>query len=71
VIPGTGAEAAGLRPGDRIVEVDGQPVASLSQLSERIAIHAVGDTVPLAFIRAGQRLTATVTLGPRPMGLPA
>ena len=47
--PGSAAATAGLRPGDRIVAVDGRPVAAFS------------DLVDLVRPRPGARLTLTVT----------
>jgi serine protease Do len=60
------ASAAGLRGGDMIVEFDGKPVKSLSQLAEIVAGAPVGKTVKLKFVRNGQAQTASITLAERP-----
>jgi putative serine protease PepD len=57
------AAAAGLRPGDVITEVDGQPALSPDQLVELTITRKAGDTVALTVTRAGQSRAATVTLG--------
>jgi regulator of sigma E protease len=48
--PGSAAAAAGLQKGDRIVEVDGQPVADVRQLSAMLNDHR-NDTVTLTVDR--------------------
>jgi S1-C subfamily serine protease len=62
VMPGFLAEAAGLRPGDVIVAVDGKPVTSGAQLVNRLDEHKVGDAVRLAVQREGKPLEVTATL---------
>ncbi|HOC43156.1 MAG TPA: trypsin-like peptidase domain-containing protein [Thermoanaerobaculales bacterium] len=74
VIPGTGAEAAGLRPtvrdrsgqvrlGDVIVAVDGQPVRSQSELRLRLEQRREGDQVEVTVERDGRQRTLKVRLG--------
>jgi two-component system NarL family sensor kinase len=57
VIPGGGAEAAGLRPGDVVVTEDGAPFPGKQPLR-------VGQTVALGIERDGQRLELDVPLVP-------
>ena len=75
VYRGSGAEAAGIEPtyrdprgrvvlGDRIVAVDGQPVASRLDLVLLLERYRVGDRVTVALDRAGRRLEVEVELGP-------
>ena len=64
------ASAAGLRGGDMIVEFDGKPVKSPSQLAEIVAGAPVRRTVKLKFVRNGQAQAASITLAERP-GRPA
>lgn len=59
---GSAAAAGGLQEGDFIQSIDGVPVASSSELSERIARHRPGDKIALAYMRNGKTGTATVTL---------
>lgn len=61
VMPGSPAEEAGLREGDRIVTVDGQTIQNWFDFLE--AIHArPGETVRLGLLRDGRDLTRIVTL---------
>jgi regulator of sigma E protease len=58
------AAAAGLRSGDRVVSVDGQPVSDAQSLRERIrAAVRAGQGLPMAWRvqRGGQELPLTVT----------
>ncbi len=51
------AAGAGVRPGDMILEVDGERVSTLAQMLSAIwNLGSPGVTVPLAFSRAGQVL---------------
>jgi len=52
-IKGTGARAAGLRPGDRLVRIDGVAVANMGELSSRIQARGVGDRIKLRIERDG------------------
>ncbi len=64
VTGGTPADRAGVRVGDRIVSLDGQPTDDLDELRARVA--AAKGTVPLEVERSGQRLTLQVELGGGP-----
>ncbi len=55
VNPGTTAEAAGLRPNDVIVSVNGVNTHSMPALQEQIARYRPGDLVSLEFLRKGKR----------------
>jgi S1-C subfamily serine protease len=85
VEPGSPAARAGLRGGDRQVDVGGEPVRvggdiivsvddsrvkSADEFSQLIGSHRPGDVVRLQTIRDGGRRTVTVRLGRRP-ALPA
>lgn len=59
VVPGYPAEAAGLRPGDRVVAVDGQPVRFYADLVQAV-VESGGRPMTLRVLRAGQPLTVTV-----------
>jgi S1-C subfamily serine protease len=63
---GTGAEEAGVQPGDVIVAVDGEPLATMSQLVAEVRRREPGDTVELTIVRDGEEITLDVTLSERP-----
>ncbi|MDQ8756166.1 Do family serine endopeptidase [Sphingosinicella sp. LHD-64] len=66
ITPGGPAERAGLRQGDVIVAVAGQPVTQDQTLGYLVAQQQVGARVPFEYIREGQRRTANVTIAERP-----
>jgi regulator of sigma E protease len=55
------AARAGLRTGDRIVSINGDPVADFDALAVRIRAHP-GDSVTLQYLRDGQPYTARVAV---------
>jgi S1-C subfamily serine protease len=66
VQPDTGADDAGLLPGDIIIEVDGEPLATMSQLVAEVRARAPGDAVRLQIVRDGDQIEVDVVLGERP-----
>lgn len=56
------AASAGLRPGDVITEIDGQPATTPDQLVSLTITKKAGDKVDLTYVRAGQTHETTVTL---------
>ena len=63
VSPGSGAEAAGLEPGDRVVSIGGEEIVSFEDL-RRVSGANRGETVPLVFTRDGARTETEITLEP-------
>jgi S1-C subfamily serine protease len=63
---GTGADDADLRAGDIIVEIDGEPLATMSQLVAEVRRRTPGETIVLTLFRDGEDLTVEVVLGERP-----
>jgi len=57
------AEKAGLKSGDVILEVDGQPISSTAQLRSRVGIKQVGEKVSLTILREGKVLERSVEIG--------
>ncbi|HXX78433.1 MAG TPA: trypsin-like peptidase domain-containing protein [Ktedonobacteraceae bacterium] len=57
------AAAAGLKPGDVIVQIDNTPVTDVQSLSDALMSKSPGDTVTVAVYRGSQQLTFHVTLG--------
>ena len=59
VYPNSGAEAAGLLPGDQLLVFDGQKIYSRAHLSQMVEA-AAGRAAPLEFRRAGEIRTVSV-----------
>ena len=55
--PASAATAIGLRSGDRITAVDGHPVASWTEMTERIRASG-GKTIALTYVRDGRTVTS-------------
>ena len=64
VQPGSPAEQAGLKPGDRIDSVADQGVSSFADL-QRIVLMRPNETVVIRINRSGQELSVETTLGMR------
>jgi S1-C subfamily serine protease len=62
VISGKGAEAAGLRSGDVITAVDGQPVGMNHGLSPILSNYQSGESVTVSYLRDGTPGQTVVTL---------
>ena len=62
VEPGLGAEKAGVRPGDVILEADGMPVTQTSDLLAVRRNHVIGDMLRLRLRRGTQVLEVEVEL---------
>ena len=60
LLPGGAAEAAGFLPGDLIVEIDGKPIDSFSQIQQIVTLSA-GNTLTIVVDRDGERVTLTPT----------
>jgi serine protease Do len=63
---GTPAAKAGLKAGDVITAVNGDPVATARELSRKIAGLKPGSKVDLSYLRNGRQQTAPVELGTLP-----
>lgn len=59
--PQSAAQAAGLRVGDRIVAIDGEPITGFDQVARQIILYP-GRTVSIAAERGGQRLVIPVKI---------
>jgi S1-C subfamily serine protease len=66
VIPGSPAEAAGLRPGDIITVINGEPITSYEQVMQFLAALRPGNQLDIRFTRRVENQTR-VTLDSRPL----
>ena len=64
VIPGSAAEAAGLRPGDLIEAYAGERLFDFSEIREATTEGEVGELVPIQVRRGGSNVEAWVPRGP-------
>lgn len=64
VTPGSGAEKAGIRAGDRLISINGESVDATEPQSLRSAMEGLepGDSVPVEIERDGERMTLDVTV---------
>jgi putative serine protease PepD len=63
ITPGSGAEAAGLRTGDIVREIDSRPIEDSTELVVAIRSYAPGDTISVTFERGGRTQQADLVLG--------
>ena len=61
VEPDGPAAAAGLRAGDWLLAIDGQPTPTIDQLHRRLTTVAIGTPVAVAILRGADRLEVLVT----------
>jgi putative serine protease PepD len=67
VQPGGPAADAGLKPGELILEIDGEPVNTVDDVSVALASHKPGDTVEVKTqSQSGKTASVDVTLGELP-----
>jgi len=62
---GSPAAVAGLRPGDVVVEFDGNPIADIYAYTYALQAKQAGDVVEIVVERDGARVTVHATLGER------
>lgn len=62
IIENGAAEAAGLKQNDVIIEFDGVPVNSVSQLQEQVGKHRPGDKATVTYLRNGNKNSVAVVL---------
>lgn len=66
IIPGTTAADGDIHRGDVIVAIDGLKVRGPADVMKVVAPLVAGHTLELTFLRAGQRMTKSLTLEERP-----
>jgi serine protease Do len=62
VIDDSPAAAAGLRRGDLLLELDGEPVTDASDLQRLMVHERIGRTVPAIVLRDGRQRTIELVL---------
>lgn len=65
VVPNSPAARAGIRLGDVITMLSGQPVRRAADVSARLRRLKPGDRIELGILRGAQRMRITITLGER------
>lgn len=55
-------ENSGLKPGDRIVQIDGTSINNAADISTVLTRHSVGDTVKITVSRSGREINVSVKL---------
>jgi len=65
VEPGSPSEVAGMMLGDVIIQVAGERIRFMDDLIASLAGDRVGQTVPVAILRGGEKAEKSVTLGER------
>jgi len=61
VVAGGPAQRAGLKVRDLIVDIDGSPIATLSDLQKTLVADRIGRSVELGYVRFGELRRTTVT----------
>ncbi len=64
VVPGSGADKGGLKPGDIIKSVEGQAIEVFEDLRLHVAQHQAGDVLTVGILRGEKELTLEITLTP-------
>ncbi|MCB0008712.1 MAG: SRPBCC domain-containing protein [Anaerolineales bacterium] len=67
IIPGLGAEAAGLAANDVVVQFAGQPIKDWPTLQALVSQQVGGDIVPVTVYRGPEKIELDLTLSARPV----
>ncbi len=61
VVPGSGAEKAGIKEGDVLISLAGKEVRTLTELDNIKENYKAGDTVKAVVVRNGEKINLTLT----------
>ena len=64
---GSPAAQSGLKPGDRIVEINGHEVTRIAGVKEQLHQHYAGDRVHIVVLRDGKHIERQMQLAPKPV----
>lgn len=67
VVAGMAAQQGGLQKGDTILAIEDHKTDDFAALDVALKMHKAGDTVTIAYVRAGKKYRAPMTLSKRPM----
>jgi len=65
VVPGGPADKAGIKEGDLIISIDGEPVKTRDRLIEILKKHKPGDVIELEVLRRDEKMKIKLELGRR------
>lgn len=65
VVPSSGAAAADIRPGDKIIAIQKTPIATVEEIKEAIGTYKAGQEIVVVIWRDGSEIEKRVTLGSR------
>ncbi len=71
VVPGSAAELAGVKKGDRLLAVGGKPLANARDLRRLLGRFDVGEKVTIRVLRKGEEKDLEAILAPRPKDVPS
>jgi len=66
IVPDSGAERGGLRPGDVVIRIDDSGIGGFEDLVAMLGRRRPGETARVVYLRDGEAYTVPVTLGERP-----
>jgi serine protease Do len=66
VLEDSPAAKAGIKADDIVVEMEGEPIATATDLMNRVAMHKPGSKISVVILRDGKRKTMPITLDKRP-----
>lgn len=66
-VDGLGAQRAGLQKDDVVVSIGGRPATNWPEITTALLGHQAGDVVTVEFYRGAEKLSADMTLSPRPL----